>query len=83
LALDQQQHKQVQFVEMVHTVPTPDEELAHGTEELTKIINHTLIQEALHGKDKIRLTSQHQATQITEDQTHTAPTANGTPGAGK
>ena len=68
---------------MDHTVPTPEEELAHGTEELTKTINHTLIQEALHGKDKIRLTTQHQATQITEDQTHTAPTANGTPGAGK
>lgn len=83
MALDQQQHKQVQFVEMDHTVPTPEKELAHGTEELTKIINHTLIQEALHGKDKIRLTSQHQATQITEDRTHMAPTANGTPGAGK
>ncbi len=68
---------------MDHTVPTQEEELAHGTEELIKIINHTLIQEALHGKDKIRLTSQHQATQITEDQTHTAPTANGTPGVGK
>ena len=68
---------------MDHTVPTLDEELAHGTEALTRIINHTLIQEALHGKDKIRLTTQHQATQITEGQTHTALTASGTPGTGK
>jgi hypothetical protein len=83
LALDQQQHKQVQFVEMDPTAPTLDEEPAHGTEELTKIINHSLIQEALLGKDKIRLTSQHQVTQIIEGQIPSAQTANGIPGAGK